>query len=94
MQDAAPDALVGDLVGLLDRSPEAVSDASLQRLISAVVRVYAHRAEAWAEEGGDFPPPVLPELVNATEAVSMVSEMIRAVNLNLFDLMLWHNRRG
>ena len=88
-----PEALVGDVVEMLDTRSDEVSDAALQRMLSAAIRMYARRAEACAEEGGECPAPVSPALVNATEAITIVSELIHALDLNLFDLMLWHNKR-
>jgi hypothetical protein len=55
--------------------------------MTAAVRLYAARSE----RTGEFPPPIAADL-SATEVVTVVSEMIRAVNLNLFDLSMWHGR--
>ncbi len=69
-------------------TPEAVSDASLQRVLSAAVRLYAAKNEDRAHElapFGDKP-------VNATEAVTAICAIMRAADLNFFDLQMWYRR--
>jgi hypothetical protein len=68
--------------------PEAVSDESLQRVLSAAVRLYAAKSEDRARElapFGDKP-------VNATEAVTAICAIMRAADLNFFDLQMWYRR--
>jgi hypothetical protein len=71
--------------------PEAgqLSDDDLRHVLSAAVRLYAARAEARDE----FPVPLTAPEVTATDVAITVSEMIRAVDMNLFDLSMWHGRR-
>ena len=69
-------------------TPEVVSDESLQRVLSAAVRLYAAKAEDRAHElapFGDKP-------VNATEAVTAICAIMRAADLNFFDLQMWYRR--
>ena len=69
-------------------TPEAIPDESLQRILSAAVRLYAAKAEDRAGElpmFGDHP-------VNATEAVTAICAMMRAADLNFFDLQMWYRR--
>ena len=69
--------------GQLDR----VSDAELERVMTAAVRLYAAKAEA------DEPPAVVTaEQVTPTDIVVTVSALIRAVGLNLWDVSMWFNR--
>jgi hypothetical protein len=69
--------------GQLDR----VSDAELERVMTAAVRLYAAKAE------GDNPPAVVaPDQVTPTDIVVTVSALIRAVGLNLWDVSMWFNR--
>jgi predicted neutral ceramidase superfamily lipid hydrolase len=64
-----------------------VSDAELERVMTAAVRLYAAKAE------GDTPPAVVaPERVTPTDVVVTVSALIRAVGLNLWDVSMWFNR--
>jgi hypothetical protein len=70
--------------GELDR----VSDAELERVLTAATRLYAAKAES------DNPPasPITGESVTPTEVVVTVSDRIRAAGLNLWDLSMWFNR--
>ncbi len=68
--------------------PDAIPDENLQRVLSAAVRLYAAKAEDRAGElplFGDHP-------VNATEAVTAICAMMRAADLNFFDLQMWYRR--
>ena len=68
--------------------PDAVPDESLQRVLSAAVRLYAAKSEDRAQElapFGDRP-------VNATEAVTAICAVMRAADLNFFDLQMWYRR--
>jgi hypothetical protein len=68
--------------------PDQVSDAELERVMTAAVRLYAAKAEV--EEKPT--PPVTAERVTPTDIVVTVSAMIRAVGLNLWDVSMWFNR--
>lgn len=67
-----------------------LSDAEIERAMTAVVKLYAARSEDRCE----YPPPVDKGAVNATEVATVVSEMIRVVDLNMFDLSMWHRRQA
>jgi hypothetical protein len=66
-----------------------VSDGELERVMTAAVRLYAAKAET------DSPPasPITPAAVTPTEVVTVVSDMIRAAGLNLWDVSMWFRRR-
>ena len=68
--------------------PGQVSDAELERVLTAAVRLYAAKSES------DKPPaqPITPSAVTPTEVVVMASDLIRAVGLNLWDVSMWFNR--
>ena len=68
--------------------PDAVSDQNLQRVLSAAVRLYAAKAEDRAQEL----PPFGDKPVNATEAVTAICAIMRAADLNFFDLQMWYRR--
>ncbi len=68
--------------------PQAISDVSLRRVLTAAVRVYA----AKAEDVGREIAPFLDNAVTATETVTAACAMIRAVDLNLFDVAMWFRR--
>ena len=69
--------------------PEQVSDAALERVMTAAVRLYAAKTET------DKPPaqPVTPSAVTPTEVVVTASDLIRAAGLNLWDVSMWFNRK-
>jgi hypothetical protein len=67
-----------------------LGDDELTAVLSAAVRLYAARAEALER----FAPPIDVAKVTPTEALVTISEMIRAINVNMFDLSMWHERQG
>jgi hypothetical protein len=69
-------------------NPDAVSDHDLQRVLSAAVRLYAAKSE---DRAGEL-PPFGDKPVNATEAVTAICAMMRAADLNFFDLQMWYRR--
>lgn len=88
-----PDTLGGDFVAAAERAlaagePAQVSDASLERVMTAAVRLYAAKADS------DAPPaqPITPSSVTPTDIVVTVSDLIKSAGLNLWDLSMWFNR--
>ena len=86
-------ALGDDFVEAAERAlssgqPGQVSDADLERVLTAAVRLYAAKAES------DRPPAqaVTPSAVTPTDVVVTVSDIIRAAGLNLWDVSMWFNR--
>jgi hypothetical protein len=73
---------------LKDGKPDAVADATLQRVLSAAVRLYAAKSEDRPREL----PPFGDQAVNATEAVTAICAIMRAADLNFFDLQMWYRR--
>jgi hypothetical protein len=65
-----------------------VSDADLERVMTAAVRLYAAKAET------DQPPvqAITPSSVTPTDVVVTVSDLIRSAGLNLWDVSMWFNR--
>jgi hypothetical protein len=85
--------LGADFVEVTERAlstgrPEQVSDADLERIMTAAIRLYAAKADADNSQAR----PVTPELVTPTDIVVTVSALIRAAGLNLWDLSMWFNR--
>ena len=68
--------------------PNSISDATLRQVFGAAVRAYAAKAEATGTE----PDPFEGDSVTATEAVVAACAIIRAVDLNLFDVAMWFRR--
>jgi hypothetical protein len=67
--------------------PDAVPDALMQKMLAAALKVYA----AKVERRGDV-KPFREGAVTATEAVVGACALIRAADLNLFDVAMWFNR--
>jgi hypothetical protein len=67
-----------------------VASDDLEPVITTAIKLYAAKAEA----EGTFPAPVAVAKVTPTEVVLVVSEMLRAVNISLFDLAMWYRRGG
>ena len=92
-QGLAASAIGSDFIAATERALAAgnvdlVSDADLQRVFTAAVKLYAAKSEAAPQEQ----PPVDAQSVTPTDVVVTVSAMIRAAGLNLFDLSMWFNR--
>ncbi len=65
-----------------------ISSGDLERVITTAMKLYAAKAEV----GGELPAPVSADEITPTEVVMFVSEVLRAANLNLFDLAMWYRR--
>jgi len=68
--------------------PDAISDKALQRVLTAAVKLYAAKVERRGHEVAPFPP----NTVTATETVVTACGMIRAADLNMFDVAIWFHR--
>jgi hypothetical protein len=68
--------------------PDGIADELLQQVFTAAVRLYAAKAE---RRGGALKP--FPEgAITATETVVAACAMIRAADLNIFDVAMWFHR--
>lgn len=98
MTGAAPEprAEIAAVLALAEKARAAPDDVALLHddeltaLLSAAVRLYAARTEALER----FSPPIDAAKVSPTEALVTISEMIRAINVNMFDLSMWHERQA
>ena len=68
--------------------PDAISDEVLRQNLAAAVKLYA----AKAERRGDELAPFKDGAVTATETVVAACALIRAADLNLFDVAMWFHR--
>jgi hypothetical protein len=68
--------------------PDAIPDRALQQVLTAAVKVYAAKVE---RRGHDV-APFAPDSVTATETVVTACGMIRAADLNMFDVAIWFHR--
>jgi hypothetical protein len=71
-------------------SPE-LSDGDIQALLARAVKLYAERVAA-----NDTPLPAFPDgaEVTATDAVVTITAMLKAVNVQLFELGMWQAWSG
>jgi hypothetical protein len=68
--------------------PDAISDRKLQDIMTAAVKVYAAKVERRGQDVAPFPP----HSVTATETVVTACGLIRAADLNMFDVAIWFHR--
>jgi hypothetical protein len=61
-----------------------IADVTVQQLMTAAARLYAARAE----QLGYF-PATAPGALNATQGMIVTTALLRAVNVQLFELGLW-----
>jgi hypothetical protein len=69
-------------------APDAITDKTLQQVLTAAVKIYAAKVE---RRGHDV-APFTPNAVTATETVMTACGMIRAADLNMFDVAIWFHR--
>ena len=69
----------------------ALSDAEVQALLARAVRLYAERVAEREDDLAAFPADAP---VTATEVMVTVSAMLKAVNLQLFELGMWQTWSG
>jgi hypothetical protein len=69
----------------------ALSDADLQALLAAAVRIYADRMEERDAPLAAFPPEAG---ITATQAMVAISAILKAVNVQLFELGMWQAWSG
>jgi hypothetical protein len=68
--------------------PDAIPDKTLQQVLSAAVKIYAAKVERHGHDVVPFPQ----HAVTATETVVTACGMIRAADLNMFDVAIWFHR--
>jgi hypothetical protein len=68
--------------------PDAISDRALQDVLTAAVKVYAAKVERRGHDVEPFPRGT----VTATETVVTACGLIRAADLNMFDVAIWFHR--
>jgi hypothetical protein len=80
-----PDATLASILGLLDRDDESsMTDEDLQILLAKAVRLYSSRASERQLE-------IFPQAsgVTATAVMFAATAMLRAVDVQLFELGTW-----
>jgi hypothetical protein len=94
MAEPGLDALSVEALRLAEAALDAeatrgIPDATVQRLMLAGLRLFARKVE---EERRNFLPIPSADAATPTEIAVAVTELIGAVNLNLFDLSMWASR--
>jgi hypothetical protein len=90
---AKPAAAVADFCtrareALKRGTPDSITDKALQQVLTAAVKIYAAKVE---RRGHDV-APFTSGSVTATETVVTACGMIRAADLNMFDVAIWFHR--
>jgi len=75
-----------------DGEASRVSDEAVAQLLTAAIRLYVAKSDG---EERTFAPLLLEktEPLTATEVLSAVSELLRALRLGPMELALWYRRR-
>ena len=71
-------------------APEQLSDGEIQRMLAKAVRLYAERS---TERDGAL-PAFAPDAATATDVMVTVTAMLKAVNLQVFELGMWQAWSG
>ncbi len=71
---------------LHDSETEFVTDATIQKLLTAAALLYAARVES----AGDL-PATTPGALNATQGMIVTSGIMKSVNIQVFELGLWQS---
>lgn len=74
---------------LANETTAEIPDEVIQKLLTAASKLYAHKLDT---EDRIFLPVVSRQALTATEVVQTACELIRAVDLNPFDLAMWFSR--
>jgi hypothetical protein len=72
-------------------SPDTVSDGEIQALLARAVKLYATRVAASDEPIAAFPADAG---ITATDAVVTTTAILKAVNVQLFELGMWQAWSG
>jgi len=64
----------------------SIADVAVQQLMSAAARLYAARVEQ-----GGYLAATTPAALNATQGMIVTTGLLRAVNVQLFELGLWQS---
>ena len=69
---------------------DAVSEMAVREMLTAAVKIYAAKVDA----SGSFPAFARDNSVTATDVMVASSAMLKAVNLEVFELGMWRTFTG
>jgi len=81
------DAISSEVDDVLAAGTESITEDEVQKLFTAAIRLYVAKR---AETGSGF-WPVAEHAVTATEAAVTTTSLLRAVQLELFELSMWNS---
>jgi hypothetical protein len=87
LEDIAAEFCRSVTAALQGGKPDAIPADALRHVLTMAVKAYAAKAEAAPELA-----PFDADAVTATETVVTACAMIRAADLNLFDIAMWFQR--
>jgi hypothetical protein len=90
LPDVATPARAHDFIASLGDG-RALSEEDVQALLAAAVRIYADRAEERDAPLPAFPPEAG---ITATQAMVAITAILKAVNVQLFELGMWQAWSG
>lgn len=76
------------------RAEARLSDAEIQSMLATAVQLFARRAQEHAEIHDGALPAFRPDDATATEVMVTVTAMMKAVNLQVFELGMWQAWSG
>jgi hypothetical protein len=91
--DESSERLFADsLAAIKDGEASLISDAAVQRIMTAALKLYVAKSDG---EERTFRPLTGPgdKDITATEVLSVVAELLRAMRLGPMELGLWYRRR-
>lgn len=90
--DTAADVLIraSDALAAAVNDPDRIPDPALRALVANLVRLYAAKAEA----GMRSPLPPGGGGVSITETMVTVTDLLHALNVQLFELSMWQAMTG
>lgn len=83
-------ARAADVLAAAIGDPDSIPDAALRALIANALRLYAAKAENDMRE----PIPLGGGGVTITEAMIAVTDILHALNVQLFELSMWQAMTG
>jgi hypothetical protein len=79
-----------DALAAATEDPDRIPDAALRALIANAVRLYALKAET----GMRAPLPAGGGGVSITDAMLLTTDLLHALNVQLFELSMWQAMTG